>query len=444
MMQNNSNYDVGVFYMPFWLYPGNDPMDGNWKMINDYDTFLVNKGEANKVRIPMNNYWPSPQWYDERMASVTEKQLEYMSNHEIDFVVLDSYWIHENNIDAYVPAWQHVLENMKQPGFNFHGMEFAIMWANDFTNMVDQTSCERFLRGGLNGGLDRMVTYWSQFFQHANYKKIDGKPVFYIYYPSIKSQDFSGKFTTPTIEGICGYCEDDPFFDPLGPAKNEPNINNLKTKYLLEQIEAKLGMELYFVAVIATDIRNYADAPAVDWYIKYDWLLQHPQLAGYDAVTTYGYKYFDYEDAFKTTQTTVCNGQSSFHNWDYNYSTMQGIYQRFYDYMINNSTLDYHVPVTAGFSRNPYNMFEKLNGEYLQFADPCNNYTRDPIDQAVSSPATFEQSLISARNLVDNNPIRTRKIVMISAWNEYAEGTVIEPTVTFGTQYLEKVKNVFM
>jgi hypothetical protein len=443
-MANNSNYDVGVFYMPFWLYPGTNPLDGNWKLIDDYDTFLVNKGEANKARIPMNNYWPSPVWYDEKMASVTEKQMEYMSNHEIDFVVLDSFWIYEPSVDAYVPSWQQVLENIKQPGFDFHGMEFAIMWCNDFTSMVSQTNCERYLRGGIGGGLDRMLSYWGEFFLHPNYKKIDGKPVFYIYYPSTKGEDFNGINTTPTIEGICGFCENDPFFEPLGSSRFEPYINNIKTKFLLEQMEQKLGIELYFVAVLTSDIRSYNEPANQDWNIKYDWLLQHPQLSGYDAVTTYGYKYFDYDDSFKPTPTTVCNGATAFLNWDYNYATMQGIYQEFYDYMINNSLLDYQVPVTAGFNRGPLNMFEKLNGQYLEFADSCNDYSRDPLDQAVSTPASFEVSLLAAKAVADANPVRTKRIIMISAWNEYAEGTVVEPTYIWGTQYLQKIKDVFM
>src|SRR5690554_2110963 len=97
----NGNYDLGVFYMPFWLYPGSNPLDGNWKLIDDYDTFLVNKGLAHMARIPMANYPPSPVWYDEKMGSVTEKQMELMNSHGLDFVVFDSFWGYVPTSDVY-------------------------------------------------------------------------------------------------------------------------------------------------------------------------------------------------------------------------------------------------------------------------------------------------------------------------------------------------------
>lgn len=442
--QNNPNYDVGVFYMPFWHFNGTDPMTGNWKLINDYDNFLVNKGEASKARIPANIYWPSPVWYDEKMKSVTEKQMELMNSHEMDFVVFDSYWNYiKPPSDYFVPTWNHVLENVKSPGFNFHGMKFALMWANQFTEIVVNSSCQRFLRGG---GLSAMVNYWSQYFNHPQYKKIDGKPVFYIYYPGTTADPEVSPVvqTTNSIEGLCGYCKTDPFFAPLGAAANEPNINNNKTKFLLEKIEQLLGQELYFVAVLSPHVRTASD-PMQDWYIKYDWMLQHPQLSGFDAVTSYGYKYFDKEDAYGTGNTTLCNGTISPLNWAYNYAKMQSVHSEFYNYMITNSTLSYQVPVSAGWNRGPSNMAEKLSGtgSNLQHAAPCNNYSKDPLDQAISNPTTFEQSLYNAKNVVDANPTKTKKIVMISAWNEYAEGTTVEPSYTWGTQYIDKIKNVF-
>lgn len=396
------------------------------------------------ARIPMANYPPSPVWYDEKMGSVTEKQMELMNSHGLDFVVFDSFWGYVPTSDVYVPYWSHVLENLKQPGFNFHGMEFAIMWANDFTQMVHQAGCERYLRGGSGGGLDAMITYWSQYINHPSYKHIDGKPVFYIFYPSTRPENFGGVNTTPTIEGLCGYCAADPFFAPLGGAANEPFINNNKTKFLLEQIEQKLGKELYFVAVLTPDIRLSTEPPADDWTLKHVWLVDHPELAGYDAVTSYGYKYFDYEDAFVSNFTTLCNGTVSNLNWNYDYAKMQSVYSEFYDYIINNSTVNYQVPVSAGWNRGPLNMFEKHNGMPLTYADACNNYSRDPLDQAFSTPGSFEQSLIMAKNLADAHPGKTNKTIMISAWNEYAEGTVVEPTYNWGTQYLEKIKSVFM
>ena len=443
-MSNNSNYNVGVFYMPFWYYPGTDPMQGNWNAINNYDTFLVNKGEANKARIPANIYYPSPQWYDEKMPSVTSSQLQLMSEHEIDFVVFNSYWSYYPAGGFYAPSYNNPIENLKSANFDFHNVKFALSWANDFTALVSNSGSEAFFD---YGGLNAMIDYWKTFVNNPdpnnhisdNYLTIDGKKVFYIYYPSTTIGNVNGVGTTDSIEGMCGYNKNDPFFAPLGADANEPYINNKKTKFLLDYIETRMGCPMYFVAVITPPLRGSGDPTNVDYILKYDWLVQHPQLAGYSAVTTYGYKYFEYEDAYNTYNTTLCNNAVSPLKWSYDYSVMQSIYQRFYDYMINNSSLDYHVPVTAGFDRGPLNLQEISNAN----AADCNDYKRDPVDQADSTPATFQQSLSNAKSVVDNNNAKTKGIVLISAWNEYSEGTVIEPTYTWGTQYLDAVKTVF-
>lgn len=446
-----TQYDVGVFYMPFWHYPGSDPMQGNWKLINDYDTFLAGKGLSYLSRKPLPNYSPSPDWYDEKMASVTSKQFELMRNNQIDFVVIDSYWNYYSN-GYYSGSYQQVLENLIEPGFDFHGMEFAIMWANDFMKAVDPVTgggCQRYLRGGPNDGLDAMISYWSQFINHPNYKKIDGKPVFYILYPSMeagkKTYD-NGITANDNIEGICTYCKADPFFAPLGTNANDPDQ---RTKFLLERIEQLVGQELYFVAVMTPDAFPKGEDGGTTGNNYWKWLLNHPKNAGYDAITSYGYKYFNQADAWLDNPVTLCSGVSSYNNWNYNYTTMQGVYSDFYDYILPSLSeyggLKYQVPVSAGWNQGPLGYARKEYGYPGDpaYAHPCNDYSTDPLDQAIATPSSFEQSLINARDVANANFAKTNNVIMISAWNEYAEGTVVEPNERWGGQFLQKVKDVF-
>jgi hypothetical protein len=444
----NTNYDVGVFYMPFWYYEGTDPLTGAWRLINNYDSWLVNKGASHLARIPLPNYWPSPVWYDEKMESVTEKQFELMKSNQIDFVVIDSYWNLYNNGNAgsyqgYGGSYQHVLENLKEPGFNFHGMDFAIMWANDFKKIVTAGGCERYLRT-TNEGLEAMISYWSQFINHSRYKKINGKPAFYIFYPSLAwTGTYDGDGVNDNIEGIGTYCAGDPFFAPLGADVNDPDK---RTKFLLERIEQLVGQELYFVAVMTPDAIPWGEDPLVTDQKRHRWLIQHPENADFDAVTAYGYKYFDHADSYlPLTPITLCSGLTSWHNWNYNYATMQQVHSDFYSYMINNSNLNYQVPVSAGWNQAPlsYEALNKTPPEGAGYAHPCNDYSRDPLDQAVAAPSQFEQSLINAKTVAGANAVKTKNIVMMSAWNEYAEGTVIEPNHQWGGQFLQKVKDVF-
>ncbi|WP_298391072.1 glycoside hydrolase family 99-like domain-containing protein, partial [Hydrotalea sp.] len=61
----------------------------------------------------------------------------------------------------------------------------------------------------------------------------------------------------------------------------------------------------------------------------------------------------------------------------------------------------------------------------------------------VSTPDEFEAHLKRAKIFMTRNPEKTKKIGIICAWNEFGEGSYIEPTKKFGFQYLERVKKIF-
>ncbi len=59
-----------------------------------------------------------------------------------------------------------------------------------------------------------------------------------------------------------------------------------------------------------------------------------------------------------------------------------------------------------------------------------------------STPEKFKKYLIKAKKFIDDNNIEP-KIVTINAWNEWSEGSYLEPDKTWGYGYLEAVKSVF-
>jgi hypothetical protein len=59
-----------------------------------------------------------------------------------------------------------------------------------------------------------------------------------------------------------------------------------------------------------------------------------------------------------------------------------------------------------------------------------------------SSPEKFKAALVRAKEWVDAHPNQP-KIITINAWNEWPEGSYLEPDKKFGTQYLDAVKAVF-
>lgn len=59
-----------------------------------------------------------------------------------------------------------------------------------------------------------------------------------------------------------------------------------------------------------------------------------------------------------------------------------------------------------------------------------------------STPRKFEKYLSKAKKYVDDNHIEP-KMITINAWNEWSEGSYLEPDTTWKYGYLEAVRNVF-
>ena len=59
-----------------------------------------------------------------------------------------------------------------------------------------------------------------------------------------------------------------------------------------------------------------------------------------------------------------------------------------------------------------------------------------------TSPALFKEALLEAKKYLDRHPNQPR-LVTINAWNEWAEGSYLEPDTTFKYGYLKAVREVF-
>ena len=62
-----------------------------------------------------------------------------------------------------------------------------------------------------------------------------------------------------------------------------------------------------------------------------------------------------------------------------------------------------------------------------------------------STPAKFEVALRRAKDWTDRNvPPSLPKLVTINSWNEWTEGSYLEPDQHFGFGYLEAIRRVFL
>lgn len=110
----------------------------------------------------------------------------------------------------------------------------------------------------------------------------------------------------------------------------------------------------------------------------------------------------------------------------HSYSELDLAYRDHWYWMTRNSDGFYIVPLTAGWDKRPW------------------GGSSDPLhDNSSSTPEEFESHLVAAKALMLAAPEKTRKTAIICCWNEYGEGSYIEPTVSAGFSSLAKIKKVF-
>jgi len=126
-------------------------------------------------------------------------------------------------------------------------------------------------------------------------------------------------------------------------------------------------------------------------------------------------------------------GFSAYSGW--NYALAKGFREDDYSVMVEGylayyaaaaataKTLPYLVPASPGYDERPW-----LGERSIVRNNPA--------------PDKFARMLTGAKALLDTPGI-THKILMIEAWNEFAEGAYIEPTKKWGFSYLETIQKIF-
>lgn len=69
-------------------------------------------------------------------------------------------------------------------------------------------------------------------------------------------------------------------------------------------------------------------------------------------------------------------------------------------------------------------------------AYPCTSIMGD------NTPAAFGNALVQAKNLIKDRPV-AKRVFTINCWNEWTEGSHLEPDTRYKYQYLEQVRRVF-
>ena len=96
-------------------------------------------------------------------------------------------------------------------------------------------------------------------------------------------------------------------------------------------------------------------------------------------------------------------------------------------WILDHSALPYFPPMTSGWDSRPWggSKEDRLH------------------DDSVGTADEFEAHLRAAKALMDGHPGQTKKTGIICCWNEFGEGSYIEPTQRDGFGFLERVRRVF-
>lgn len=149
--------------------------------------------------------------------------------------------------------------------------------------------------------------------------------------------------------------------------------------------------------------------PAIDY-----WVLDFSPNAGFDALSAYNYHFGIAGDANKRTPDS------------HSFEELDSGYQMQWRWILANSKLPYFVPMTSGWDKRPW------------------GGSRNSLhDNSMSNPGSFERHLLKGKAMIQAYPAKTRGIGMVCCWNEFGEGSYIEPTRRFGLEYLQRLKKVF-
>ncbi|HBR1128668.1 glycoside hydrolase family 99-like domain-containing protein [Klebsiella quasipneumoniae] len=129
----------------------------------------------------------------------------------------------------------------------------------------------------------------------------------------------------------------------------------------------------------------------------------------YDAISAYNYQ-------------AGVDKNNLFQRFSTSYSYLSKGYKETWGKILTSSSLPYIIPVTSGWDRRPWGGSQPLEH-----------------DLSYSTPEEFGIQIREARKMLKEYPEKTVNNIVICCWNEFGEGSYIEPTQKYGLKYLEEI-----
>ena len=360
-------------------YHTNDPRNIKNKGADWSEWELV---KAAKPRFP-GHYQPKvPLWgyTDEKDPKVMAQKIEAASKYGVDCFVFDWYRYDDG------PFLNRCLYEGFLKAKNAHKVQFALMWANhDWVDIHPYTkgAAQKLLYGGKvspKGFEEIGDELIKKYFSQSNYWKIDGKPYFSVY----DIQKF--------MEG----------FGSLEATKAA--MDRLNQKAIAAGFK---GIHWNLVAW-GRPILPVEKVPA-----------NIPELIkklGFSSATSYVWVH----------HVGLPDRQTDFNK-------VRDQYFQYWDKAKNEYPVPYYPNVSMGWDPSPRC---DLKSEWGNFGYPFTNTIGN------NTPQNFKTALQMAKDKLLADPNGPR-IMNINCWNEWTEGSYLEPDVRNKFGYLEAVKSVF-
>ncbi len=363
----------------FGNYHPNDPRNEKTKGKGWSEWELV---KAAKPRFPNHQQPKVPLWgyTDESNAKVMEQKIAAAADHGIGAFIFDWYYYNDG------PFLDRPIDKGFLKAKNNKRIKFALMWANhDWVDIhpYKKGTPQKLLYPGqvTPENFEKICDHIiKDYFLHPSYWKIDGKPYFSFYDLTNLLQNFG------TVEATRAALD----------------------KFRAKAIAAGLpGLHLNAV-VWGKPILPAEKVPADPVKLVKD--------LGFDSFTSY---VWIHHVALPTMQT--------------DYNEVRDGYFKYWDKAVQRFDIPYYPNVTMGWDSSP-----RANQD-----DPYDN-SGYPFKNTISgnTPARFKEALELTKQRLLANPNGPR-ILNINCWNEWTEGSYLEPDMINGMKYLEAVREVF-
>jgi hypothetical protein len=380
-MDMATEYQVVVYYFPnYHVDPRNEAAHGpGWT-----EWELVKRAEPRfaghrQPRVPLWGY------RDESDPAVMATKIAAAADHGIDVFLFDWYWYDDG------PFLERGLEQGFFRAPNVHRLKFAIHWANHTWINIHPAKLSarpsedaQVLYPGTvtPATFERLVRHTIEtYFVHPSYWLIDGSPYFSVYELGKLVQSFgSVEGTRAALDG----------FRAATRAAGFP------------------GLHLNAV-VWGQPILPGESTPANPCALI--------RALGFDSFTSYVWIHHGGLDTFPETGYDACRDN----------------YFRYWEKVEQECDLPYHPNVTMGWDPSPRTV---QSDAYLGAGYPFTPTL------AHNTPERFTEALALVKQRLDRRPAQ-HKIVSINAWNEWTEGSYLEPDAEHGLAYLEAVREVF-